>query len=78
MDADWYVAEYMIRDRLAAAAARAAVAAMHRPSSDRRRGSHGVWRRFIDLARSRTAWARRLVLGISAVPRSGTHVTKRS
>ena len=59
MDADWYVAEHIIRERIANAAARATVFAMLRESAPRRRG---VARRFTDLGRSLVEAARKAAL----------------
>ena len=78
MDADCYVAEYMIRDRLAEVRARARVAALLRQSNERSRRSNGIGSRLIDLGRSLVKGARKVARETSRALPSRTRVAERS
>src|SRR5690242_2241870 len=76
MDADWYVVEQMIRDRLADARTSARLAGVLRQSKERSRRSNRVKRRLIDVGR----WlvrAREGTFGISRLRPSRTPIMKR-
>jgi hypothetical protein len=64
MDADCYVLEYAIRDRLAVARARARTAALLLEATDPPR-SPGVETRLVHLGTALASWARRLGAEIS-------------
>ena len=52
MDGDVYVAEYIIRDRLAEARARAKVAALHGEANQDAPRANGIGHRLLEFARS--------------------------
>ena len=52
MDADVYVAEYIIRERLADARARAKCAALRGEANQDSQPTRGFWRRLLEIGRS--------------------------
>ena len=78
MDVNWYVAEYLIRQRAADARARAAVATMLHQRNQHSRPAIGIARRLIDFGRMLTKGVRRVAAELSRALPGATHVTKRS
>jgi hypothetical protein len=78
MDANCYVIEHMIRDRLADARATAKFAAVLRQRDPRRPRSNSFGTRLVQFGGSLGTGARKAALDISRALRSWPDVTKRS
>jgi len=75
MDAECYLAEKMMRERMADARATAEVARLLRESNERS-GRHDVGGRFIGTGRSLAQVARKVAFAISSALGNGTHRAK--
>ena len=76
MDMDCYLAEKMMRERMADARASAEVARLLRDSNERS-GRSGVGARFIEAGRSLAKMARKVAFAISRALANGTGRTSR-
>ena len=75
MDAELYVAEYMMRDRIADVRASAEVARLLRQSTERS-PRYSVGTRLFETGRSLVKTARRVAFAISRALANDTHVAK--
>jgi len=75
MDAELYIAEYVIRDRIAAVRASAEVARLLRQSTERS-PRYSVGTRLFESGRSLVRAARKVAYAISRAVTDGTHVAK--
>ena len=78
MDANSYIVEQMIRDRLIEAQAAARYAALLRQSKGRSGRTNGVGRRLVDVGRSLVNAARAWTFGTSRLLLSRKPITKRA
>ena len=75
MDVECYLAQMMMRERIADARANAAVERVLRESNERS-GRYGVGGRFVGTRRSLVKTARKVAFAISSALTNGRHVAK--